>query len=163
MALRVADIRPGAVAYLAGDALAFDAEVWHPVFAVPPEIPHPFICVATTEDISAWVGVTSNQHRNPLRTRLRIRPEWRVGGGAGWSSRPQFPHSGREVYCGPHGSFARASTPDCYGGGNRPRLTDAGLAAVIAEIERHAPMAKYIGVMESIVYPAGLSVADWLP
>ena len=161
--LRFNEIRLGAVAYLEGAAIRTEQGIWHPPHMTPPDIPHPFVCIVTTDGCSAWLGMTSKPYTSTGRRRFRVQAEWRVGGTIGWRTRKMFVHDHRAPFCGSDDAFVRVAASERLYLSDRPRITPAGMAAILAEVERHAPLSKYVGIMESMVYPAGPGLAELTP
>ena len=131
-ALNEDEIGPGVVAWL-DQVLLNDTDAvtkTTPHLGVPE--PRPFVCFARDGDDSSWAPITT-QHR---AERLRLSPEWLTGGGPGWKNRPQYIVDGANTYNGPNAEFIAASAGDFSKVGSRSGLTDEGLAAVVAEVER---------------------------
>ncbi|WP_041942894.1 hypothetical protein [Variovorax paradoxus] len=94
--------------------------------------PGPYVCVQTKGLNSVWCGITT-AHR---RERLFIEVGWRVDGSPGWQQKSQFLHDGLATFFGPNSSFiACAAAERPFAPYTRPRISEAGIAAILAEID----------------------------
>ena len=104
--------------------------------------------------------MTSKPYTSTGRRRFRVQAEWRVGGTNGWRTRDIFVYDHRSPLCGPDDAFVRVAASECLYLSDRPRITPTGLAEIIADVERYALLSEYVGIMESLVYPAGPGLAE---
>jgi hypothetical protein len=130
MPLSAAEIRPGVVAYLNAASLNIDPAVSRPQSPTPRN--GPFLCFAVNGSNTGWTPI-SNQVR---AERLLIEPAWRLGGGDAWQHTDQYLNDGATTYIGPKASFVTAAaTTDKYNAQGRPRVSAAGVAAVLQEVQ----------------------------
>ncbi len=129
MSLTNAEIKAGVVAYF--DVAKLNAD---PAVSKPQSLATrngPFVCFATNDQSSAWVEV-STQYRDE---RLPIKDEWRKSGSGAWKTKPQYFNDGKSSYADPKASFVAAAVGvDNFTAANRPRVTDDGVAAILAEV-----------------------------
>jgi hypothetical protein len=124
------EIAPGLVAFLDPEALIADERVCRTKDQLAPRS-GPFVCFSADDEISEWAPITTVRRNE----RLSISGEWRSGGHARWRRDDQYLNDGANVWVGPHEAFAKASSHEMTLRSDRARVTDAGLAAIRAEVE----------------------------
>ena len=149
MALGIDDVRPGIVAYMSAKLLYEDLSVVRDPFINDFKEGRPYLCVSVTGDTSVWLPITT---QDPFGGRLLLRREWRFGGSGRWLSGSHYIQALTRTFSGPTASFVAASQPcDVVPRWNRPRLSQAGLDAVLDAIARN--QAKQHGVASGHDHP----------
>ncbi len=126
------EVQPGLVAWLDQVQLNHDQRVVKTTPHLGQPEPRPFVCFRVDAMSSHWAPVTTVERKE----RLYLKPEWRSGGGAGWLSRPQYLVDGANTYVGPIVVFVAASKQDWTDAGDRMRLSQIGITAVVDEVDR---------------------------
>jgi hypothetical protein len=131
MALRLQDIRVGAVAYLDHKTLLGEPDLHKGSDTI--DRPGPFVCVQVKGKLSAWAPLTG-EHRPE---RLLIDSKWRRDGSDYWQTHDQYLSDGLNTWVGPSEAFVRAGAKETpFKMYRRPSVTSAGIKAILAEIER---------------------------
>lgn len=130
--MRLEELEVGTVAFLDPSKLQSAFVLKNPhVFRVGP-----FVCIAKGNGESAWLAITSRQHRTGLR--LLIKPRWKHGGSPRWRHEENYIVDVRELYIGPNELFVSAS--DCedsrYDHCQRPSVSVGGVLEIIKEVNR---------------------------
>lgn len=100
----------------------------------------PFLCVQVRDGKSAWVSLTSQRDARGLRLELQL--EWRLEGSDIWRNSPQFVNDARKAFVGPNGAFVAAAANELpHRPHRRPRVSEAGVAAVLSEMARYRTVA----------------------
>lgn len=102
MALRLADIRVGAVAFLDHKVLLAEPGLHKGSDTI--DRPGPFVCLQIKGKLSAWAPITS-EHRPE---RLFIQEAWRRDGSDTWKTTDQYLTDGLNTWVGPNEAFVRA-------------------------------------------------------
>ncbi len=125
------EIHVGLVSHLDQTALSKDKRV---VDTYPQEYTElrPFVCVAVNPPNSTWTPLTST----PRTERLEIQKEWRLGGIPMWRDRNCYLNDGANVYIGLIGAFVEASAQEQTDKKSRSQMSEDGIAAVLAEIDK---------------------------
>lgn len=131
MPLSPSEVRPGAVAYLDYVALREDPLVDDGGTNINRD--GPFMCVQAVGDRSCWIPLTSQARPE----RLPIQKKWRQGGSTKFRAADLYVNDGLNTFVGPTASFVAASKEEiAFTAFPRPSIRVAGVAAVIAEINR---------------------------
>lgn len=131
MKASTAEFQPGLVLWIDQKMLMDDPTV-DESFAQRYGTMRPFVCVDVVGNRSTWTPLTG-QHRVE---RLRIEREWRSGGELPWRVGETYLNDGANTYTGPSTAFVAANSKERTVPSKRARISDQGLAAVRAEIER---------------------------
>ena len=129
MALRLADIRTGSLAYLDHALLLQEPDVHKGSTTI--DRPGPFLCLQVKDSQSTWIPLTSEWRAE----RLAIDPKWRKEGSQLWKTQDQYVIDGLNTFIGPNEAFVRAGAGEnpfkMY---RRPYIVQAGVDAAIAEV-----------------------------
>jgi len=129
MPLTSAQIKVGVVAYLEVGVLHADNQIKQPPSPAPRD--GPFVCFATSGQLSAWTEISTQAKDG----RLELKAEWRKSGAGSWLTDAQYINDGRTTYIGPKSSFVAASqSKDKFQAQSRPRVTLEGVAAVVQAV-----------------------------
>jgi hypothetical protein len=130
--LSIDEIAVGLVAFLDQDQLNRDPEIRK---GLPQRYGclRPFVCVWSERGNSQWLPLTTQMRPE----RLRIERLWRSGGEVGWRIGDEhYLNDGCNVYTGPDSRFVAASHRERTTARSRARIATAGIAAILAEVER---------------------------
>jgi hypothetical protein len=134
MPLLANEIQPGAVAILDGNTLQNDAAVHSPDHQGTVRS-GPFVCVQVKDGQCTWLHLTGQKKGN---LRLELKPEWKVDGSPLWQAKDQFINDARKPFFGPIASFANAGSNELpHQPHKRPMVSSAGVAAIIAEVQKY--------------------------
>lgn len=129
MALRLADIRIGSVAYLDHALLLQEPDVYKGSTTI--DRPGPFLCLQVEGMESTWISLTSEWRAE----RLPIDPKWRREGSQLWKEQDQYVIDGLNTFIGPNEAFVRAgANENPFKMYRRPYVVQAGVDAAIAEV-----------------------------
>ena len=142
MPLSRPEIKAGAVAYLDYVVLRENPEVDHGDTSINRD--GPFLCVQIVGDRSCWIPLTT-QHRPE---RLLIEKKWRQGGSPTFKATELYVNDGLNTFVGPTAAFVAAGKSEIpFAAFPRPSVRSAGIAAVIAEINKQGgPLAAASGI-----------------
>jgi hypothetical protein len=128
MALTLAEVVPGAIAYFDANTLNADAAVSTTGSPVNRQgVGNQFICYKVDGEQSFWAPLTATYRRE----RLPIQAAWVQNGYGPLGAGGVFLQDGRCTYAGPSASFVRASAAENPFDQGRPTLTEPGLNQVI--------------------------------
>lgn len=96
----------GAVIFLEPAVLELDAEILCPIS--PSEKARPYVCLATENDLSIWMALTSQPGRNHLPIPRDVRSPQKTL----WADGPCFVNQNFAIHVGPTTRFLRAVSPD---------------------------------------------------
>jgi len=131
MPLTFREVRAGVIAYLDYLILREHPEVDHGDSNINRD--GPFLCVQVYQERSCWIPITT-QFREE---RLLIKREWRSGGSPKFRSAELYVNDGLNTFVGPTSAFVEAGQAEIrFTTHQRPSVSAAGLAAVIAEIHK---------------------------
>ena len=125
------ELAPGLVSHLDQTMLTNDPDVLDTYPQTYTEL-RPFVCVSVREGVSIWTPLTSTYRKE----RLKIENAWRTGGIEMWRDRVCYLNDGANTYSGRNASFIAASARELTDSATRSQMSEAGVAAVSAEIER---------------------------
>lgn len=125
------EIKVGLVSHLDQTALAKDKRVMDTYPQQHTEL-RPFVCVAVNLPKSTWAPLSSTARPE----RIEIKAEWRLGGIPMWRDRVCYLNDGANIYIGLNGAFADASAKEQTDHKTRSQMSEEGVAAVLAEIEK---------------------------
>jgi hypothetical protein len=132
MPLSKQEIEPGAVAYYDSDLVLNDDRISD---AGLPLRDGPLICVQSVNGRSVWCPLTT-QFRPE---RLLIRAEWRLKGSQKWREDDIYLNDGANTFVGPDEAFVAAAANEIpFTVIDRPRVSMAGVEAIIVEIKNRA-------------------------
>lgn len=135
MPLAKQEIVPGAVAILDAPMLLADNRVVHDRSGGSFRA-GPFLCVQVLDDTCLWLHVTRQKDERGIR--LKLQAAWRLEGSPTWSNRAQYISDARKPFIGPLDSFVAAGANELpHQPHSRPSISPAGLAAVVAEMQRY--------------------------
>lgn len=134
MPLLANEIRPGAVAILDGNTLQNDAAVHSPDHQGTVRS-GPFVCIQVKDGQCTWLHLTGQRKGN---LRLELKPEWKEDGSPLWQAKDQFINDARKPFFGPIASFVDAGSNELpHQPHKRPMVSSAGVAAIIAEVQKY--------------------------
>lgn len=131
MALRLADIFVGAVAYFDDELLRGESEIDGGDATI--DRPGPLVCVQVKGSSSVWIPITGEFRPE----RLLLKAEWRLHGSDKWKKDDQFVNDGLNTFLGPNDAFVRAGAKESpFKMYRRPSISKEGVAAILEEIDK---------------------------
>ena len=135
MPLLLEEIIPGTVAILETQPLLSSPDVRRSEDDIPFRS-GPFLCVQVRDGQSTWLNITTR--RDPRGLRLELRIEWLLDGSALWRSAPQYVNDARKPFVGTNTVFVLAGANELpHRPHLRPRVSEEGIAAAVAEMARY--------------------------
>ncbi|MBK1674936.1 hypothetical protein CKO35_16925 [Ectothiorhodospira shaposhnikovii] len=131
MSLSTGEVAVGIVAYFDVAILNADAKIQKP--ASPTTRNGPFLCVQIVGTKSTWTPLSWT----PRTERVFIESAWREGGTKAWHSGTPYLNDGSTTYRGETAVFvAAAAVADTYNPETRQKVSAAGVAVIINEIQQ---------------------------
>lgn len=130
--LSLSEIVVGLVAFIDQEQMNRDPEIYK---GIPQRYGclRPFVCVWSEREKSRWLPLTTKMRPE----RLRIERLWRSSGELCWRIGDEhYLNGGSNVYSGPSSRFVAASHRERTTARCRARIASAGIAAILAEMER---------------------------